>query len=418
MRAPSTAVTVPGSRSLDNRYRLVEPLGQGGMGRVWLGYDEMLHRQVAVKEIVTPRWITADERTKVRERSLREARSIARLDHVNVVRIFDIVIADGDPWIVMEYVPSQSLRTVLEHDGRISPYQGAEVGLAVLNALGAAHRAGVVHRDVKPDNILLGRDGRIVLTDFGLAAVDADDPRLTNTGAFVGTPPYLAPERLQEGSTDPGTDLWSLGVTLYTAVEGRTPFERASSLATLTAVLMEPPPATRHAGPLAPVIEGLMRTDPAERIDAETAGELLRMALDAPGPATAAALSANGAAKHARPASGDRPVTTPPGGRQMAVGLIGPAAAAKPAGRHHLRLPSRRFGAKIAAAAATLIVLVGADRAYPCQPRRGVGDPDVGAGDPGGRRTEPVQAPAALGGEHLRDRHRVDGGHLDAPDTL
>ncbi|MFI5960118.1 protein kinase [Cryptosporangium sp. NPDC051539] len=262
----------------DSRYRLIEPLGQGGMGRVWRGYDELLHRDVAVKEIVGPLVFSDTEWQGVRERSLREARAIARLDHYNVVRIHDIVMVDGDPWIVMEYVASRSLATVLVEDGRLSPRVAAQIGLAVLGALQAAHEAGVLHRDVKPANILLGEDGRIVLTDFGLAT-RTDDPRLTRAGAFVGTPAYLAPERLDGADIGPAADLWSLGVTLYEAVEGASPYQRSSVFATLNAVLTQSAPAPTHAGPLGPVIEGLLRKDPEQRLDAAEAEALLRTAI-------------------------------------------------------------------------------------------------------------------------------------------
>jgi len=207
---------------IGNRYRLVEPLGQGGMGRVWKARDEVLHRDVAIKELVPPPGLTEDERREMRERSLREARAIARLNHANVVRVFDVLRTDGDPWIVMEYVPSRSLQDVLTTDGPVSPTRAAEIGLGVLGALKAAHRAGVMHRDVKPGNVLLGEDGRVVLTDFGLATVPGD-PNVTRTGLVLGSPAYIAPERARDGTFGPEADLWSLGATLYAAVEGQSP---------------------------------------------------------------------------------------------------------------------------------------------------------------------------------------------------
>ncbi|MGX7669910.1 protein kinase domain-containing protein [Plantactinospora sp. DSM 117369] len=260
-----------------DRYRLVEPLGQGGMGRVWKARDEVLHRDVAIKELVPPPGLTEDERREMRERSLREARAIARLNHANVVRVFDVLRTDGDPWIVMEYVPSRSLQDTLASDGPVSPTRAAEIGLGVLGALKSAHRAGVMHRDVKPGNVLLGDDGRVVLTDFGLATVPGD-PNVTRTGLVLGSPAYIAPERARDGTAGPEGDLWSLGATLYAAVEGQSPFARPSAIATLAALATEPPPASRRAGPLKAVLAGLLRKDPTTRINAEVAERLLRRA--------------------------------------------------------------------------------------------------------------------------------------------
>jgi len=262
---------------IGNRYRLVEPLGQGGMGRVWKARDEVLHRDVAIKELVAPPGLTEDERREMRERSLREARAIARLNHANVVRVFDVLRTDGDPWIVMEYIPSRSLQDVLATDGPVSPTRAAEIGLGVLGALKAAHRAGVMHRDVKPGNVLLGEDGRVVLTDFGLATVPGD-PNVTRTGLVLGSPAYIAPERARDGTFGPEADLWSLGATLFAAVEGQSPFARPSAIATLAALATEPTPVPRHAGPLKTVLAGLLQKDPALRINAETAERLLRRA--------------------------------------------------------------------------------------------------------------------------------------------
>ncbi|MBO4206502.1 serine/threonine-protein kinase [Micromonospora echinofusca] len=257
------------------RYRLISPLGQGGMGRVWKARDEVLHRDVAIKELVPPPGLTDDERREMRERSLREARAIARLNHVNVVRVFDVLRTDGDPWIVMEYVPSRSLQDTLAADGPVSPVRAAEIGLGVLGALKAAHKAGVMHRDIKPGNVLLGDDGRVVLTDFGLATVPGD-PNVTRTGLVLGSPAYIAPERARDGTAGPEADLWSLGATLYAAVEGHSPFARPSAIGTLAALATEPLPPAKNAGPLKAVLHGLLRKDPAERIDADVAERLLR----------------------------------------------------------------------------------------------------------------------------------------------
>ncbi|MCZ7439792.1 protein kinase [Micromonospora sp. WMMC241] len=258
-----------------DRYRLLTPLGQGGMGRVWKARDEVLHRDVAIKELVPPPGLTPDERREMRERSLREARAIARLNNVNVVRIFDVLRTDGDPWIVMEYVASKSLQDTIAEDGPVSVAKAVEIGLGVLGALKAAHKAGIMHRDVKPGNVLLGEDGRVVLTDFGLATIPGD-PNVTRTGMVLGSPAYISPERARDGTAGPEADLWSLGATLYAAVEGKSPYARPSAIATLAALATEPMPPPRNAGPLKPVLQGLLRKDPDERITAEVAERMLR----------------------------------------------------------------------------------------------------------------------------------------------
>ena len=248
-----------------DRYRLLEPVGAGGMGRVWLARDEMLHRDVAVKEIIPPDWMTDAEQVRLRERTLREARSAARLNHPNVVRIYDVVHADGLSWIVMEYVPSRSLHQVLHDQGPYDPAIAARIGLAVLDALDAAHQAGVLHRDIKPHNVLIGTDGRVVLTDFGLATF-VDDGSVTAPGLIVGSPQYVSPERAREGASTVESDLWSLGATLYAAVEGRSPYARDTAMATLAALATEPPDPPVRAGPLTPVLDGLLRYEPATRL--------------------------------------------------------------------------------------------------------------------------------------------------------
>ncbi|MGK5741625.1 protein kinase domain-containing protein [Micromonospora sp. URMC 103] len=260
------------------RYRLVDLVGTGGMGRVWLARDEMLHRDVAVKEIVPPAWLGEAERDEVRLRSLREARTAARLNHPNVVRLYDVVHDRDSPWIVMEYVESRSVQQILATDGPLSPGRTARIGLAVLAALRAAHTAGVLHRDVKPHNVLVAADGRVVLTDFGLATFTGGDGGMTGPGMILGSPHFVAPERARDGVSDPRTDLWSLGATLYAAVEGRPPYARANAMATLTALATEPPAPMRRAGPLRPVLTGLLQRDPWRRLTAAEAEPLLRAA--------------------------------------------------------------------------------------------------------------------------------------------
>ncbi|MGW3790538.1 serine/threonine protein kinase [Micromonospora arida] len=311
-----------------DRYVFAGLLGQGGMGRVWKARDTMLERDVAIKEILPPPGLTGEARQELRVRSLREARAIARLDHVHAIRVFDVLIGEsGDPWIVMEYVPSRALAQRLSAEGPVSPTQAGAIGLAVLSALRAAHRAGVVHRDVKPANILLGSDGRIVLTDFGLATA-ANDTSLTLTGMVLGSPAYLSPERARGGTAGPEGDLWSLGATLFAAVEGQAPYARPSSLMSLTALVTEPPPVAKRAGRLAPVIEGLLRKDPAERLDAETVERLLREVVEA-GPAGAAWLVGGSALPRVAADNTEAHATPAPGGP---VFRVEPGSEADPSG--------------------------------------------------------------------------------------
>ncbi|MFG2249279.1 serine/threonine-protein kinase [Spirillospora sp. NPDC048823] len=260
---------------LAGRYRLGERLGSGGMGTVWAAVDVTLRRTVAIKEIVFPDVLTAEERRVATGRAQREARAAALIDHPGVITVHDVVIEDERPWIVMELVSGASLEEVLLRDGPRPPPVAAQIGLEVLDALEAAHAKGIVHRDVKPSNVLLAEDGRVVLTDFGIARIDAD-PALTRTGTFVGSPGYIAPERLREQPGGPESDLWSLAATLYTAVEGRPPFRRDSPMAVLGAVLAEEPAPPRQAGSLAPLLWYLLRKDPSARPKTEDVRRVLR----------------------------------------------------------------------------------------------------------------------------------------------
>ena len=244
------------------------------MGAVWRARDELLNRDVAVKEIIWPPHMGPAERETARHRAVREAQMAARLRHPNVVAVYDIVEEDDRPSIVMELVPFRSLRDVITEDGPLSPAQAARVGLGVLAALRATHEAGIVHRDVKPANILLGPEDRVVLTDFGIAKAN-DSPTLTISGVLLGSPSYTAPERALGGRGGAAADLWALGASLYAAVEGRPPFDRDGALASLTAVVEAEPDPPAHAGPLLEVINGLLRKDPDERLKLAEAERML-----------------------------------------------------------------------------------------------------------------------------------------------
>ncbi|AYG84346.1 Serine/threonine-protein kinase PrkC [Streptomyces hundungensis] len=267
------------SQLLAGRYRIVSRLGRGGMGVVWRAHDEVLGREVAVKELRAYTDASAPELGDLRLRMQREARAAARVRHPSVIAVHDVTEHEGRPVIVMELVDGPSLDDVLTERGVLEPAEAAAIGAKVLQALAAAHRVGVLHRDVKPGNVLLDASGRVVLTDFGIAAMDdpGDGSRthLTRSGELVGSLDYLAPERAQGQDPGPASDIWALGATLYAAVEGAAPFRRTSTWSTLNAIVVDPLPEARRAGPLGPVLLRLMDKDPARRPDAETAARLL-----------------------------------------------------------------------------------------------------------------------------------------------
>ncbi|MFI7707957.1 protein kinase [Nonomuraea sp. NPDC049480] len=322
-------------RVIDGRFELVERLGGGGMGLVWRARDVALHREVALKEVRPPD-SSMDEHdpTRARElraRVLREARALARLNHPHVATIHHIVDpGEHDyPWIVMELVTGGSLQDRLQR-GPMTPAETARLGREVLSALRAAHAVGIQHRDVKPANVLLREDGRSVLTDFGIAAV-RESTSLTATGSFIGSPEYMAPERINGHEGDPASDLWSLGMLLYVAVEGRHPLRRSTTLATLAAVLNQDVPPPERAGALAPVLYALLQRDPAARPDPETLDRMLAAATG-PGPG----FPDQGAAGHGFAGKGHpAPVPLaghagPPGPPGMAPPMSGPAGMAPP----------------------------------------------------------------------------------------
>ncbi|MEU1406238.1 serine/threonine-protein kinase [Streptomyces sp. NPDC005728] len=270
------------------RYRLADSIGSGGMGRVWRAHDEVLHRTVAVKELTAALYVSESDQGVLLARTRAEARAAARINHSAVVTVHDVLEHDGRPWIVMELVEGHSLADSVKENGRLEAREAARIGLWVLRALRAAHSAGVLHRDVKPGNVLLGRDGRVLLTDFGIAQIEGDTT-ITRTGEVVGSVDYLAPERVRGHDPGPSSDLWALGATLYTAVEGRSPFRRTSPLSTMQAVVEEEAEEPRHAGALGPVIAALLRKEPAQRPGAEEAEQMLAEAAEGRRPSTAQA---------------------------------------------------------------------------------------------------------------------------------
>ncbi|WP_369391386.1 serine/threonine-protein kinase [Streptomyces sp. CG1] len=365
-------------RLLAGRYRLGDVLGRGGMGTVWRAEDETLGRTVAVKELRFPSNIDEEEKRRLITRTLREAKAIARIRNNSAVTVFDVVDEDDRPWIVMELVEGKSLAEVIREDGLLEPKRAAEVGLAVLDVLRSAHREGILHRDVKPSNVLIAEDGRVVLTDFGIAQVEGD-PSITSTGMLVGAPSYISPERARGHKPGPAADLWSLGGLLYAAVEGVPPYDKGSAIATLTAVMTEPLEEPKNAGPLRDVIYGLLTKDPAERLDDTRARAMFHAVIHAPEP---------------EPMDATRvvPLPVPPGSSE---GGRGEEAGEKLRGA----LRSVRKAAGAAATAASARTKNGGDTAAPTGPTAptapGTGGA-AGAGGAGGAR--PASPGASSGG--------------------
>ncbi|MFD7082155.1 protein kinase [Streptomyces sp. NPDC059918] len=321
--------SAPG-RVIAGRYVLLDQLGRGGMGTVWRARDQVLGREVAVKEVRPPAGLDGAEIGRMYRRLEREAWAAARVSHRGVVTVYDVATEDGRPWIVMELVRGLSLADVLEADGPLTPQRAAHFGDQVLAALRSAHEAGVLHRDVKPANVLIGNDGRVVLSDFGIASLEGSSA-ITMTGEVVGSPEYLAPERALGRDPGPESDLWSLGVMLYAAVEGVTPFRHDTPLSTLRAVVDDELPPPHRAGPLTPVLEGLLRKDPAERLPAAEAARMLRIVgaggiLRGSGGAVSGPDSPTATARHRHGGRADG--ATPP----MPVPMPAPSPVPAPAG--------------------------------------------------------------------------------------
>lgn len=278
---PDAAVAEPAGRLLKGRYQLTSEIARGGVGTVWRATDLVIKREVAVKELRLPADLSRSERDTLLQRTTREARVAGRLTHPSLVTVLDVVDEDERPWIVMELVEASTLEEIIQVGGPL-PYQRvAEIGLQLIDALQVAHGEGIVHRDVKPENVMISAAGRVVLTDFGLAAWNGESA-LSSSGRIIGSPAYIPPERAKAGPVGPESDLWSLGATLYAAVEGYPPYDRKGYIKILRQEPLHEPKEATNAGPLAPVLAGLLRVDPAERLSTENATKMLRIAALAP----------------------------------------------------------------------------------------------------------------------------------------
>ncbi|GEC09430.1 hypothetical protein SSP24_70850 [Streptomyces spinoverrucosus] len=336
---------------IGGRYRLTDAIGSGGMGRVWRAHDEVLHRAVAIKELTAALYVSESDQAVLLARTRAEARAAARINHSAVVTVHDVLEHDGRPWIVMELVEGRSLADAVKAQGRVEPVEAARIGLWVLRALRAAHTAGVLHRDVKPGNVLLADDGRVLLTDFGIAQIDGDTT-ITRTGEVVGSVDYLAPERIRGHDPGPAADLWALGATLYTAVEGTSPFRRTSPLGTMQAVVEEQPAEPRYAGPLGPVINALLRKEPATRPASDAAERLLAEVADGRRPQVTEVY----VPPARQPEAGPVPQETREHSRPHSLGTA-PAATVPTARRRRLRMLALvvAFAAVVGGASAVLV---------------------------------------------------------------
>ncbi|WP_242901164.1 serine/threonine-protein kinase [Actinomadura terrae] len=370
------------------RYELVEVLGRGGMGAVWRAHDRTLDREVAIKEVALPSGLDEAQVRRSYARTLREARSAARLDHPGIVTVYDVVEEDGRPWIVMQLVRAEALDAVIAREGPLPPRRVAAIGLDLLDALRAAHAAGVVHRDVKPGNVLLP-GGRAVLTDFGIATL-AGDETLTQAGAIVGSPAYLAPEQARHQKATPASDLWSLGGTLYAAVEGRPPYRRPDMWGLMAALLSDDPDPLERAGPLAPVLHGLLRRDPSERLRPDDAERLLRQVAETPSaPAPYAQYPPHPPRDATLPRPVPQPTLPPPGPLPQGTPPKRPA-------RWALIVPAGVFSVALLAAVVAVVVFVNGGGGEGDDPGRGraSGGPRSGSAANGGTGGNTGGAPA------------------------
>lgn len=401
-------------RLLVNRYRLAEVIGTGGMGRVWEGTDTLLDRPVAVKELTTPPNLPVHEIEVLRTRMLREARSAAQLSHPTIITVFDVAEEDGRPWIVMELVRGPSLGDLIRQEGRLPVRRVADIGEQMAAGLSEAHAGGIVHRDIKPGNVLIAGDDRAVLTDFGIAHLDGST-HLTSTGLLIGSPSYLAPEVAHGNAATPASDMWALGVTLYQAVEGRLPFERPTPMATLTAIVTQDLPEAANAGPLRPVLEALCEKRPEDRPSANEVRALLRQIQDDEGglpdtvPALAETVPAEGPPE---PEEVGSDVHVEPGPAAEPAEPVAPAPTVD-ASRKEGRTSSRLRPLLIAAAALVLLI-AGATTSVLMSMNR-PGDPGAGLVD--GSEQQAVVPSGESDGDAGSQAPEDAEGSEDAEDT-
>ncbi|MFI5833814.1 serine/threonine-protein kinase [Micromonospora sp. NPDC051300] len=347
--SPPTGRAAPGT-TIGGRYSLRSPVGNGGMGTVWRATDTLLRRDVAVKEVVLPPGLAPSDRDALYERTLREARAAAAIQHPAVVQVYDVVTEGGRPWIVMELLDARSLADMVIEDGPVAPRAVAKIGIALLGALEVAHALSVLHRDVKPANVLICSDGRCVLTDFGVARMPTD-VQLTTPGMVLGSPHFISPERAMGQEFGPPSDLFSLGVTLYTAVEGRPPFDKGDPIETMHAVVEDPPATPQRSGPLTGVLMGLLEKDPARRLDVHRARAMLRELLA--GPLTSTATAVNSVTDPYAVVPVSRPAPPPPvAAEPKPAGQIGGRAMIGPGESLTDRLAALRRGERPGAAPA------------------------------------------------------------------
>lgn len=300
---------------LAGRYALTTKLGQGGMGIVWRAEDRVLKREVAIKEVRFPAGLPEGQRDSIEKRVQREARTAAGLNHPNAVAVYDVLNEEGRAFIVMELVDAPTLAEVVEDEGPLLPRRAAEIGVELVSALSAAHAKGIVHRDVKPANVMVPSGGPIKLADFGIANVKGD-PRLTASGMILGSPSYMSPEQAQEASSSEASDIWAVGATLYFAIEGKAPFERSGPIATLTAVTQAEPEFTERSGELRPILEAALRKDPEQRPSADDLRSMLKRVAGGQDagevPAAAPTLESTRTETRAEPAPAARPAPRRP----------------------------------------------------------------------------------------------------------
>ncbi|MTK01386.1 serine/threonine-protein kinase [Micromonospora sp. CP22] len=423
---PTNGRATPGT-VIGERYSLRSAVGNGGMGTVWRATDTLLRRDVAVKEVVLPPGLAPSDRDAMYERTLREARAAAAIAHPAVVQVYDVVTEAGRPWIVMELLDARSLADMVIEDGPIAQRVVAKIGIALLGALEVAHAIGVLHRDVKPANVLICSDGRCVLTDFGVARMPTD-VQLTTPGMVLGSPHFISPERAMGQEFGPPSDLFSLGVTLYTAVEGRPPFDRGDPIETMHAVVEDPPAPPQRSGPLTRVLMGLLEKDPARRLDVHTARAMLRELLAGPLSSSSAGVNSMTDQYSVMPVPQPTPISAPAApAAPTPSGQIGGRAMLGPGESLTDRLAALRRGerpSQTAVAGATAMEDTSADALARPAPRGAAASPPAGRTYGGAEATQRIDAdstqrvgPEVFGYGSQPDATQRVGGYGASPDA-